>query len=353
MTKTAMRAQNSTQTESSTQDQQKQQQPEHLVQQYNHPSSAEVEALSKALSIKTLAADCWVDLRRDAIRILEASKEDTFVQGALEALRSVRNGLVVGSTLTNPDDDTGVQDYCAALGTLAGHLASGAPRCAESALLCCQMFISYEQGRGDFTAMAQHLLAGLRVMHDLGARPGFAGGAFMPARCGHLPQIDVFILTMKAAPCKFSDPPAPRHASSYRPIEPNTRVRLVETAHATIALLDRASKVTYAQEAATLLPEKAALLHTLASLPAYVVPYEPIGGRGPIPSEEQMASAFLKQFHIILKIVLLSVLDSRPDFLSRVKDETNALADTAVSLTEGVRKWKRIRTVQRKPSAGS
>lgn len=315
----------------------------------------DVETLSRALSIKTLAADVQIDLRQDAARILQASKEDALVRSALESLQSVRHGLEAGTTLTNPDDDTGVQDYCAALGGLASHLASGAPRSAESALLCCQMFISIEQARGSFLAMAQHLLAGLRVMHDLGARPGFAGGAFVPARSSHLPKIDVFIIKMKAAPCRFTDydttnapsPSAITGSGSFRTIVPDTRATLVKTAHATIALLDRASKVQSADEAVMLLPEKAALLHTLASWPADLALYEPAGWVN--TTSEQLTGSFMRHFHIILKIVLLSVLDSRPGFLGRVKTETDELAAIATNLTEGVRRWK----TRQQPNANS
>ena len=238
-----------------------------------------------------------------------------------------------------------------ALGGLASNLSSPGSSRLKSALLCCQIFISIEQVQKNYAAMAQHIIRGLRIMHEYRARPGFvAANQLVPAQNKQLPFLDVFILKLFAAPCKFADPPATSDVSrsqssicltspyqeslefrNLRRIAPDMRTELTRISALTLEFLGEVSQVDSLGIALRLLSEKAALLD---SLEAWLIDLELV------QSPEPISVSFLRFFHAILKIVLLGALDSSPDLYVKLRTESDSLQSIANYVGERVRTYR-------------
>ncbi|KAL3299760.1 Zn2/Cys6 DNA-binding protein [Colletotrichum asianum] len=191
--------------------------------QYIRPTMAEIEItpddinlLSRYFSTKTIF-DVDLACDQEARQILQASLTDPSVRLAVSSLKALRKHLetcgdFAFSSLgqkSGRDYDYGVQQYCMALGGLASKLSSPGSAEIRSALLCCQIFLSIEQVRGNYSAVAQHLVKGLGIMHEYGARPSLIGAdRLIPASHGKIPLLDVFVIKLFIAPCKFADAPA-------------------------------------------------------------------------------------------------------------------------------------------------
>jgi hypothetical protein len=242
-----------------------------------------------------------------------------------------------------------------ALQGLASKLSSPGSNRLKSALLCCQIFISIEQVRKNYAAMAQHIIQGLRIMHEYRARPYFvATNKLVPAHHDQLPFLDVFIIKLFAAPCKFADPPATADASGTtlsvclisphqqpvesrsRTIAPDMRAELTRIAESTLEFLGKVSQVESVGIALRLLSEKAALLDSLES---WLIDLELVQTEIGPPGPEPISVSFLRLFHLILKIVLLGALDSSPDLYAKLRTENDRLQGVANIVGERVRDY--------------
>ena len=299
----------------------------------------------------------------EARQVLQASLTDPPMQHAVLSLRALREDLETSGygpasvAQQTPSYNYGIQQYNMALRGLASKLSSPGSDGLKSALLCCQVFISIEQVRGNFAAMALHIVRGLRIMHEYRARPYFvAANKLVPAHHGQLPFLDVFIIKLFAAPCKFAElsatadvsgttlsaclisphqqPAEPRH---LRTIAPNMRTELVRIAASTLDFLAKVSQVESIGNALRLISEKAALLDSLESwLNDLELVRTEIGPPGPEP----ISVSFMRFFHLILKIVLLGALHSSPDLNAELQTETDRLQGVANNVGERVRAYR-------------
>lgn len=239
-----------------------------------------------------------------------------------------------------------------ALGGLASDLSSTGSYSVRSALLCCQIFVSIEQVRKNYGTMAQHIIRGLRIMHEYCARPYFvATKRLVPAHYEKLPLLDIFVIKMFAAPCKFkvpkaADADAEASSSSASPdslcnqpveshnlplIVPCMKTQLRKIAASTIRFLDQVSQVESVENATLLLSEKAALLK---SLDTWLMDLESIQNALDNPGPEPLLIPFFRMFHLILEIVVLGALDSSPDLDAKLQMESDRLQSIANDVGE-------------------
>lgn len=310
--------------------------------------------------------DVKLDCGEEARQVLQASLTDPPIRHAVLSLKTLRedreaSGHIPASVAQQtPSSDYGLQQYCMALGGLASNLLSLGSDGLKSALLCCQIFISIEQVRENYAVMAQHIIRGLRIMHEYRARPNFvAAKKLMRANHGQLPFLDVFIIKLFAAPCKFADPPAiadmggttvseclilsheqPVESRDLRAIAPDMRTELTKIAASTLEFLGKVSQVESVGNALRLLSEKAALLDSLES---WLVDLELIQTELRHPGPELISVSFMRIFHLILKIVLLGALDSSPALDAELRTDNERLQSVANNVEERV---KAYRTVQ-------
>ena len=299
----------------------------------------------------------------EARQVLQASLTDPPIRHALLSLRALREDLETSGdgpasvAQQTPSYHYGLQQYNMALRGLASNLSSPGSNGLKSALLCCQMFISIEQVRKNHAAMAQHIIQGLKIMHEYRARPGFiAPNKLLPAHHDQLPFLDVFIIKLFAAPCKFADPPAttegsatassvclispnqqPVESRDLRTIAPDMRTELTRIAASTLEFLAKVSQVESVGIALRLLSEKAALLDSLES---WLIDLELVQTEIGPPGPEPISVSFLRLFHLILKIVLLRALDSSPDLYARLRTENDRLQGVANNVGERLRAYR-------------
>jgi hypothetical protein len=299
----------------------------------------------------------------EAKQVLYASLNDPAIRHAVSSLRALRGDLEISGYVPesvarqNPGYDHGLQQYCMALGGLASNLSSPSSNGLKSALLCCQIFISIEQVRENYPVMAQHIIQGLRIMHEYRARPQLvAANELVPAHHDQLPLLDVFIIKFFAAPCKFSDQPVKADASGatvhacsnfpdqrqvdsrdLRRIAPDMRRKLTKIAESALQFLDLVSHVGSVEYAIELLPDKASLLDSLES---WLVALESVPTEIDPPIHELTSVAFMRLFHQTLKIVILGALDSSPDLCARLQNENDQLQAVARLVDERVKLYR-------------
>ncbi|KAJ4207689.1 hypothetical protein NW759_013920 [Fusarium solani] len=325
-------------------------------------SPKDIDLLSRYFSTKTIF-NVKLGCDEEARQVLQASLADPPIRHAVSSLRALREHLEASGDLpmslgqrhSSYGSDYGLQQYCMALGGLASSLSSPGSNGLKSALLCCQIFISIEQVRWNFTAMARHMIQGLSIMHEYRARPTFAGKRLVPAHHSQLPLLDVFIIKMFAAPCKFAEPPAavdrsraavsgvltPPHqqtieSRSIRAIAPDMRTELTRLATSTLEFLGRVSHVASPGEGIRLLSEKASLLKSLGSwLNDLELVYKDSGS----PGSESLSVSFLRFFHQALKVTLLGTLDSSLDLDSELRTENDRLQGIADNIDGRVKAY--------------
>lgn len=301
----------------------------------------------------------------EAKQVLQASLTDPPIRHAVSSLRALREYLEtsgdaaasVAQQTPSYGYDYGLQQYCMALGGLASNLSSPGSNGLKSALLCCQVFISIEQVRGNYAAMAEHMIRGLSIMHEYRARPSFvAANKLVPEHHDQLPLLDVFIIKLFAAPCKFADPPATADISgttmsvcmmsphqqtvesrNLRTIAPDMRTELTRIAASTLEFLGKVSCVESAGNALRLLSEKASLLDSLES---WLTDLEPVHTDIKPPVPELISVSFLRFFHQLLKIVLLGALDSSPDLYAELRTENGRLQGVASTVDKRVEAYR-------------
>lgn len=276
------------------------------------------------------------------------------MKNALSSLRALRDDLEVSGDNPAPLSQQtlahrfGLQQYGQALGETAFNLSFPDYRVLRSALLCCQLFISIEQIQKNYVALAQHVEQGLKILHRCRARPALdAGNRLLPAALGDVPLIDVYILKLYLAPCRFADEAA--HGSSSgaekqdagesptsRSIAPNMRAELVKIAQFTLDFLAHVSKVDTVEDALSMSAEKDRLL---TSLDLWMARFSKIWKRGSLDGPEPITVLFLRLFHPILKIILGAALDSSEDVFHALQVEVHALQQVAVLLTERLKSY--------------
>lgn len=298
----------------------------------------------------------------EARQVLQASLTDPPIRHAVLSLKALRQDLETSGDVPvsvaqqTPNYNYGLEQYSMALRGLASKLSSPSSGGLKSALLCCQVLISIEQVRGNFAAMALHIIRGLSITHEYRARPYFvAVHKLMPARHGQLDFLDVFIIKLFAAPCKFTEPSATANVSGttlsacvispdqqpveprdLRTIAPNMRTELVRIAESTLEFLAKVSQVESVGNALRLLSEKAALLDSLES---WLSDLELVQTEIRPPSPEPLSVSFMRFFHLILKIILLGALDSPPDLNAKLQTENELLQGVANNVGERVRAY--------------
>lgn len=322
----------------------------------------DIALLNRYFSTKTVF-DVKLSCDEEARQVLRASLTDPAIQHAVSSLRTLREDFELSEdgptsvTQQTPSYYYGLQQYSMALRGLADKLASPGPDRLKSALLCCQIFISIEQVRMNYAAMAQHIIQGLRIMYEYRARPNFTSAdTLVPAHHNQLPFLDVFIIKLFAAPCKFADPPAtadmngetmsvclssPRQhlveSHRLRTIAPDMRTELTRIAALTLEFLRKVSQVESVETALRLLSEKAALLESLES---WLSDLEHSRTEIGSPDPETISVSFLRFFHLVLKIVLLGGLNSSADLYAELRTEYDRLQGVANNVNERVRAYR-------------
>ncbi|KAH8683730.1 hypothetical protein BGZ61DRAFT_456236 [Ilyonectria robusta] len=322
----------------------------------------DIDLLNRYFSTKTLF-DVKLGCGDEARQVLQASLTDPPIRHAVSSLRALRQDLETSGDVPasvaqqTPNYNYGLQQYSMALRGLASKLSSPSSDGLKSALLCCQVLISIEQVRGNFAAMALHIIRGLTITHEYRARPYFlAAHRLMPAHHSQLAFFDIFVIKMFAAPCKFAEPSAaadvsgttlsacvispyqqPVESRDLRNIAPNMRTKLVRIAESTLEFLAKVSQVESVGNALRLVCEKAALLDSLESWLSHL---ELVQMETRPPGPEPISVSFMRCFHLILKIVLLGALYSSPDLDTKLQTENERLQGVANNLDERVRASK-------------
>ena len=322
----------------------------------------DIDVLNRYFSTKTLF-DVKLGCDAEARQVLQASLTNPPIRHAVSSLRALREDLETSGDNSasvaqqTPSYHYGLQQYNMALGGLAHNLSSSGSSGLKSALLCCQIFISIEQVRKNYSAMAQHIVRGLKIMHEYRARPAFtAANKLVSAYQDRLPFLDVFIIKLFVAPCNFVDPPTsadisettlsvflisphqqPVGTRDLRTIAPNVRTQLTSIAVSTLEFLGRVSQVKCVEVALRLLSEKAALLE---SLELWHINLELFQTRIRPPSVEPISVSFLRFYHLVLKIVLLGALESSSDLDAKLRTENDRLQGIADNLGERVRDYR-------------
>lgn len=321
----------------------------------------DVFLLNRYFSTKTLF-DVKLDCNGEAREVLQASLKDLPIRHAVLSLRALREDLETSGdnpasvTKQTPIYHYGLQQYSLALRGLASNLSSISLKGLKSTLLCCQILISIEQVRKDYAAMGQHIIRGLRIMYEFRARPVLvAMNKLAPANHEQIPLLDVFIIKLFAAPCKFAEALAaadtsgttlpvclispqkqPTAFGNLRTIVPDNRTELLRIAMLTLEFLGKVSEVKSVQIVLRLLLEKATLLESLDSwlvdLDLNKTKIEPLGS-------ELISVTFLRFFHLILKVVLLGALESSPDLDAKLEIENNRLQHVASNVGERVKNY--------------
>ncbi|CAK7203825.1 hypothetical protein SEUCBS139899_006573 [Sporothrix eucalyptigena] len=307
-------------------------------------TAAEIAQLQRCFSSKTLFPTVTLDCDDEARQILQASQTDPAIRHAVSSLRALRADLeavalpskgetslthlshaaasYAAATGTTPSRDYGLQQYCIALGGLASSLSTigGAlpgthPLAIRSALLCCQVFISIEQVRGHFAAMAQHIVHGLHILSKYRGREK------------GLPALDVFVIKLIAAPCKFAGMQRGAASSTgstptstdgcetgtncrLRPLAPDLGGELNRLAMSTVSLL---ASVDAGASKKALVSTIDLLLRSITTWHANLEREQQTSVR-----PEFISILFLRFFHQVLRVILLSALQG----LSSTDDET-------------------------------
>ncbi|CZR36020.1 uncharacterized protein FPRO_03720 [Fusarium proliferatum ET1] len=308
--------------------------------------------LNRYFSTKTIF-DVELSCNEEAEQVLQASLTNDSIRHALLCLRALRGNLESKKEADTSETDEqqrlsynyGLQQYSEALTSLASNLAYPSPDSLKSALLCCQVLISVEQVRGNFSAMGLHIIRGLNILREYRARPYLTTDGLMPPRHSGLPALDIFIIKLFAAPCRFTEQ-QPSKASSImtppietrsdRKLAPNMRAELTKVATSTISLLRGVTETHSKEQAQSFLLERRNLLDgldswlgALESLHKETQPGEP----------ESISDNFLRILYLILKIILLGTSETSPDLDARLREESKQLQDLANLVNERLKDY--------------
>ena len=309
-----------------------------------------------------MIAGVEMDCNQEVKQVLRASLTDPSIRHAVLSLKTLRSDLEAlsnGSSFVVPQDPSyaiGTQQYGMALKGLVSNLSSSGTKGIRSALFCCQIFISIEQVRANYSAMAKHIIAGLKIMQEHRIRRFVSESEPGSTKDDQLPSLDVFVIKLFAAPCKFEEPTAKGQegeitistcpiTADRQPIEPRdfyslrteTRAELTKIAALTLEFLSGISKVETARNIALLLSKKTNLLDSLKS---WHVGLEIAQKKSPSPGFEPITFSFMRMFHSILKIVLLGALDSSTNLYVKLQMESDRLQSIANLIGERVKSFR-------------
>ncbi|KAF5650200.1 transcriptional regulatory moc3 [Fusarium tjaetaba] len=307
--------------------------------------------LNRYFSTKTIF-DVELSCNEEAEQVLQASMTNDSIRHALLSLRALRGNLEAKNEGDTSETDAqqrlsynfGLQQYSKALTSLASNLAYPSPESLKSALLCCQVLISVEQVRGNFSAMGLHIIRGLDILREYRARPYMTTDGLMPARHTGLPALDVFIIKLFAAPCKFTEQQPPESSNIAMPpvetkdrkLAPNMRAELTKFATSTIALLEKTAKIQLEEQAHVLLSERRGLLDGLDS---WLAALESLQNETQPGKPESISDDFLRILYLILKIILLGTLETSPDLDAKLKEENKQLQGLANLVNERLKDY--------------
>ncbi|KAG5811555.1 hypothetical protein H9Q74_004636 [Fusarium xylarioides] len=307
--------------------------------------------LNRYFSTKTIF-DVELSCNEEAEQVLQASLTNDSIRHALLSLRALRGNLESkkeGDTLETDEQQRlsynyGLQQYSKALTSLASNLAYSSPNSLKSALLCCQVLISVEQVRGNFAAMGLHVIRGLNILREYRARPYMTTVGLMPARHTGLPSLDIFIIKLFAAPCKFTEQRPPETSSILTPpvetndrkLVPNMRAELTKVATSTIALLEKTTKIHSEEQAHILLSERRDLLDGLDS---WLAALENLQKETQPGEPETISDNFLCILYLILKIILLGTVETSPDLDAKLREESQQLQGLANLVNERLKDY--------------
>ncbi|RGP71771.1 transcriptional regulatory moc3 [Fusarium sporotrichioides] len=304
--------------------------------------------LNRYLSTKTIFG-VDINCNREAEQVLQESLTDASIRHALLSLQALREDLEsMARGPASPEQQRlsynyGLQQYSKALTGLALNLSAPSPETLKSALICCQVLISVEQVRGNFSAMGVHIIRGLNIMREYRARPYLLStNVLMPANHKDLPSIDIFIIKFFAAPCKFTEPPTkditnmltpPAEIPTDRKIAPNMRPSIRGIADLVIDFLSQVSLIESEQRAVELLSQKGKLLDLLNAW---------YGDFETAPTAEEpttVHSCFLRLLYMIMRVVLLGTLDYKTDSDGKLKAENERIQDLADLINERLKDY--------------
>jgi hypothetical protein len=234
--------------------------------------------------------------------------------------------------------------YNAAVSSLASRLREQPDRAsAQAALVCCQMFISIEIMIGDYGTAFQHLLQGLRIMHQYQNRPGVSdSGRVVPCHSPDFPHLDAFAIKLFA-----SGYPGPKHLSTYDratigPVTTATNTLLCDHARSDLGalsaqVLDFLSQVTGLQsqsQAAELKMRRDQILGCLQSWEQmYSETVQDIMGGMPA-IKVRFGTAFSLLLHRVLKVVVSLAMSVSFVELEALERDFHALGEIASFATE-------------------
>ncbi|KAF5531347.1 transcriptional regulatory moc3 [Fusarium napiforme] len=302
--------------------------------------------LNRYFSTKTMF-DVELSCNEEAEKVLQSSLTNDSIRHALLSLRALRGNLESKKEGDTSETDAqqrlsynfGLQQYSKALAGLASNLAYPSPDSLKSALFCCQVLISVEQVRGNFSAMGLHIIRGLDILREYRARPYLTTDGLMPARHSGLPASDVFIIKLIAAPCKFTEQKTSEPSSIMTPpietndrkLAPNMRAELTKVATSTIALLEETTKIQSEEQAHSLLSGRRDLLGGLES---WLSALESLQNETQPEEPESISDIFLRILYLILKIILLGTLETSPDLDAKLREENKQLQGYANLVNE-------------------
>ncbi|PVI05431.1 hypothetical protein DM02DRAFT_99661 [Periconia macrospinosa] len=320
----------------------------------------DIELLNHYFPIKTFYGT-QIFCEEAAKQILQAGLTDPTVRHAISSLQALCNDLEASTKgaasiqEATPNYQYGLEQYSRALRGLASNLANPSSLELKSALYCCPILIGIEQARRNYAAMGHHIVGGLKIMREHQVRPFFASpGTLVPTMPDQLPYLDVFIIRLFAAPCKYADSPTPTHVfgvtaplsesqqkpdmlSDFRTIAPNMRTELLNIGTSIIHLLGKVSQIQSSEAALQLLSDKADLLVSLESwLTNLDAIHKELGSQlEPVPVH------FMRFFHQTMKVVLMGTLhvESSPDFQSKLQLENERLQTIANTVDEKVKNF--------------
>ncbi|KAF2167517.1 hypothetical protein M409DRAFT_66055 [Zasmidium cellare ATCC 36951] len=300
---------------------------------------AEVEILSRLFSTKTMF-DVNLGCEEESKQVLHASLTQAPLRSAIASLKVLREDLE--SSLSNSPSSPwrpetnheGLQQYSKAMTGLAKSLSLPDRTRVPSTLLCCETFISIEQVRGDHVAMAQHIIRGVEIMREYGARPCLThAGKLVPAHRGPLPLIDVFAVKLFAAPCRFKEQPAVvgAHGGTAatcddQRLDPENQKQLKNLATNTLVFLNEVRHVQSVEDATQLVSKKANLLKSLND---WLLDLNQIQRQGEPIDKEPLAVLFERVFHQLLRIFTLNALDSSQSQDVQIAAEKRQLLELA------------------------
>lgn len=321
----------------------------------------DIERLNHCFSIKTML-NVKMGCSDEARELLQASLTDPAIRHAVLSLRSLREDLDAsgnGLTLVTQEVasyDYGLEQYNRALRGLVSSMppVSSCRQRPRSVLLCCQIFISIEQLLGNYDAMAKHIIQGLAVMREYQARPRFiVPNTLVPSNPYPLPYLDLFIIKLFAAPCKFADHRTSNFISlsqepnaesgNHRTIQHDVRTELTNIAESVLEFLEKLSSVKSAAAALRLQLEKAILLQMLKS---WLTSWELVQPQNGSESLEPVSLHFLRMFYHIIQIVLLGSLDISRESHVQLQRENNQLQAVASIIGERIRHYRMYRVTK-------